>query len=231
MRLSIVFPAYNEELNIRPAVEEALSYLQGRQDEVVAVNDGSLDRTGSILDDLAKEHPGRVRAIHHSMNQGYSATLRDGFLAAQGEWVFYTDSDRQFVLRELDRLLAVSDGADLVIGFRKDRQDPWRRRFAAKCYNLLVRLLFGLRGVSDIDCAFKLFRRDVFDKFRIRSSDFLIDTEILVKSHDLGLVIREVPVTHRLRPCGVSTVRFKHVMTTLYGLALLFKEVRLSKAS
>jgi dolichol-phosphate mannosyltransferase len=225
MWLSIVLPAYNEELNIGPSVKEGLDYLAARDGEVVAVNDGSRDRTGAILDELAAANPGRLRVLHHPVNLGYAPTLRDGFLAAKGDWIFYTDSDRQFVMREIDELFKLSEGADLVVGFRKDRQDPPLRKFAAWGYNRLVRLFFGLRGVRDIDCAFKLFRRDVFRKLEIRSAHFVVDAEILVKAHRLGLTIRETGVTHLPRPAGKSTVKPAHVAKTLVGLAKLWGEL------
>jgi glycosyltransferase involved in cell wall biosynthesis len=222
MALSIVFPAYNEELNIESSVARALDYLKGKEGEVIVVNDGSSDRTAEILERLARENPGRVRLIHHEFNQGYAPALRDGFLAAKSDWIFYTDADNQFVLGEIDRLIAIREGADLAIGYRADRQDPALRKFAAATYNRMVRLAFGLKGVSDIDCAFKLFRREVFDRIRIESKHFLIDAEILIKAHRLGMVIRETPVTHLPRKLGTSTVKLKHVLNTLTGLVGLW---------
>jgi glycosyltransferase involved in cell wall biosynthesis len=222
MELSIVFPAYNEEGNIEKAVQDSLAYLGSRPGEVLVVNDGSRDRTAEILSRLEKAHPGRVRALHHEINQGYAPTLRDGFLAAKGEWIFYSDSDNQFVLKELDLLMNLRDGVDMVVGYRKDRQDPAFRKFAAGTYNFLVRLFFGLRGVRDIDCAFKLFHRSVFQKIKIESSHFLIDGEILIKAQHLNMKIKEVGVTHLPREVGTSTVRFFHVTNTLAGLAKLY---------
>ncbi len=226
MELSIVFPAYNEAPNIREMTEAALHYLGQRSGEVIVVNDGSRDETGKIAAELERDHPGRVVAIHHPVNQGYAAALRDGFLAARSDWVFYTDADNQFDLREIDLLWPLKDDADLVIGIRTDRKDPWFRRFVAKSYNLLVRATFGLRGVTDIDCAFKLFRREVFERVKITSAGFTIDTEILVKAQRAGLRIRETGVTHRPRSKGNSTVRFHHVVETLKGLWKLRVELR-----
>jgi len=226
MSISIVFPAYNEEQNITLAVEEALSYLKGKEGEVIVVNDGSKDRTGLVCDELAQRHTGRVRILHHAQNMGYAAALRNGFLSAKSEWIFYSDADLQFKIQEIDLLLPHSNGADMVVGYRHDRQDPPFRIFAARCYNGLVRLFFGLRGVRDIDCAFKLFHRTVFEKIQIESKHFLIDAEILLKAHRKKMVIREVPVTHLPRKYGESTVRFRHVVNTLSGLFKLFFELR-----
>jgi glycosyltransferase involved in cell wall biosynthesis len=226
MWLSIVFPAYDEEANIGAAVGDALAYLGDRDGEVVVVNDGSRDRTGEILDELARRHPGRVRPIHHASNQGYAAALRDGFLASRGDWIFYTDADRQFVLRELDTLLLHSPEADLIVGYRRHRKDPPLRRFAAWGYNRLICLCFGLRGVRDIDCAFKLFRRGVFRKLEIRSAHFVVDAEVLVKAQRAGLRIREVGVTHLPRRAGHSTVGPGHILQTLADLRDLARDLR-----
>jgi glycosyltransferase involved in cell wall biosynthesis len=225
MELSLVFPAFNEAANIREAVGSALAYLARRTGEVVVVNDGSGDETGALLDGLTRQHPDRVRAIHHPKNLGYAAALRDGFLAARGDWVFYTDADNQFDLAEIDRLWALREGMDLVVGYRLDRKDPPFRLFTARVWNLMIRALFGLRGVRDVDCAFKLFRRGFFDIVAIRSSGFLVDAELLVKAQRAGLKITETGVHHRPRVHGRSTVRVRHVLQALAGLGKLWWEI------
>lgn len=224
----MLFPAFNEEANISETVFNALSYLQGKQGEVVVVDDGSRDRTADLVDSLSKQHPGRVRLVRHAMNLGYAHALRDGFAAAKGDWIFYSDADNQFDLSEIDLLWPHSEGSDLVVGFRKNRQDPFPRILAARVYNWIARTLFGI-GVRDIDCAFKLFRKDVFDRIRIESSGFLVDCEILAKAHKSGMKVREVGVTHRPRTRGRSTVRARDVLRTLRGLAWLFKKIHFSK--
>ncbi len=225
MFLSIIFPAYNEDQNIEFAVREALSFLQAKDGEVIVVNDGSEDKTREIVDQLAKTYPQKVRVIHHAKNLGYAATLRDGFSKASGQWIFYTDSDNQFRLSEIDLLLAESDGADIVIGYRKNRQDPWIRKFAAKVFNAIIRIIFGVR-VKDVDCAFKLFDRSVFKKIKIESKGFLVDTEILTKAFRYGMLIREVGVTHLPRKFGHSTVRVRDVVRTLKGLLWLRTKIQ-----
>lgn len=216
--LTVVLPAYNEEENIEKSVRDALAVLQRlcNRYEVIVVNDGSRDRTGEIADRLAAEIP-EVRAIHHNPNQGYAAALRNGFLATETEYTFYTDSDNQFDYSDLERLIPLAPGNDLVVGYRQDRQDAWIRIFVSRCYNKLVSTIFRL-GVRDIDCAFKLFRRDVFDKIDIRSQGFLVDTEILVKSRLAGLRLAEVGVRHLPREAGESTVTPWDVFRTLRGI-------------
>jgi dolichol-phosphate mannosyltransferase len=227
MKLSIVFPALNEEENIGDAVRSALSYLQGMSGEVIVVDDGSRDRTAEIVTSLEKTAPGRVRLVRHPVNLGYAEALRRGFQESRGEWIFYSDADNQFDLREIDLLWPLSKGADMVVGFRKERRDPPLRIFAAGAYNRMASLLFRLH-VRDIDCAFKLFRRDLFDRISIESKRFLVDLEILAKARKLGMVVREVGVTHLPRTRGESTVRFNDILRTLRGIGWLLGRIYLA---
>ena len=224
MKISLVLPAFNEAQNIRLAVQAALDYLENKDGEVVVVDDGSTDDTPTILRDLTNAHAGRVRVVTHPTNLGYGTSLRDGFAAATGDWIFYTDSDLQFEIGEIDLFLPHLNEAQILVGFRKDRKDPLPRIFAAGTYNRIMRFLFGVR-VRDIDCAFKVFRKDVFEKITIESTGFLVDAEILVKADRLGMKIYETGVTHLPRKFGESTVRFRHVMDTLRGIAWLWNRV------
>lgn len=224
MKISIVLPAYNEEESIAKAVDACFDYLSGKDGEVIVVNDGSTDKTREILGHLQKNYPNKLRLLHHQTNLGYATALRDGFLSAHGDWIFYTDSDLQFDINEIDLLLPYQGQADIIVGYRKNRQDPIARIFAARVYNLIIRTLFGVK-VRDVDAAFKLFHRSIFEKIQIESSHFLIDAEILSKAANLNLKTIEVGVTHFRRLEGKSTVRFKHVVQTLLGIAWLWKRI------
>src|SRR4029079_5521404 len=170
-RLPYFFPAHEEEANIEGLVAEALDSLPGIAEtfEVIAVNDGSRDRTQALADELTAAHPGVVRAVHHPTNLGYGAALRSGFAASRYEFVAFTDGDRQFKVADLGRLtsrLAPADHPDVVVGFRIKRADPPLRTLYARAYRLANRTFFGLT-VTDIDCACKVFRRDALDGLRI----------------------------------------------------------------
>jgi glycosyltransferase involved in cell wall biosynthesis len=197
--LSFFFPALNEEDNVAPIVEEALAVLPRFADdlEVTIVDDGSSDRTGAIADELARKDP-RVRVIHHGTRRGYGGAVRSGLSSATKPWIFFTDGDRQFALDDLDRLIAASDGADAVVGFRLKRADPTRRLVVAWVYNHLIRLLFG-GGWRDVDCAFKLFRREVFERVpleRVRSNGAFFSPEMLIGLGRAGIRINQVGVRH-----------------------------------
>lgn len=203
--ISVVLPAYNEEANIAAAVREAVAVVGRLADdyEVIVVDDGSRDRTAEIVQALAAENP-RVRLVRHPTNRGYGGALASGFAAARLDLVFFTDSDRQFVMAELERLLAALDGADLVIGYRAPRRDPFIRRLNGFGWNLLINTLFGYTA-RDVDCAFKLFRRSVLERVVVESRGATFSAEFLVRARGLGYRIREVPVTHRPRQAGRAT--------------------------
>lgn len=208
-RLSYFFPAHNEEANLEGLVDEALAVLPTLAEtfEIIAVNDGSRDRTREIADELTARHPGVVRAVHHPTNLGYGAALRSGFGAARYELVCFTDGDRQFRVEDLGRLtdrLAAGDGPDGVVGYRIKRADPIIRTIYAKTYRLANRLLFGLR-VTDVDCAAKLFRREALDGIRVESGGAFFSAELLIKLRATGATLVEVGVPHYPRTAGSAT--------------------------
>jgi glycosyltransferase involved in cell wall biosynthesis len=201
-RLSLVFPAFDEEANLGPLLESALAMAPrlATPFEVIVVDDGSRDRSAAVVEAWRRRDP-RVRLLRHPTNIGYGAALRSGLRAACGEWVFFTDADLQFDLAELEHLLAHAGAADLVVGYRAPRRDPWGRRLLAWGWGRLVRALFGLR-VRDIDCAFKVFHRPVLETLPIESIGAFVSTELLVRATRAGFRIVEVPVSHRPRAAG-----------------------------
>ena len=166
--MSVIFPAFNEEGNIRRTVEAAVKILPkvAMSWEIIVVDDGSSDATTAICDDLKARYP-EVEVISHGQNRGYGAALKSGIMAAKYELIFFSDSDGQFDLRELQQLICWAEDYDIVAGYRAKRQDPLHRRINALGWNVLVRLVLGIK-IRDIDCAFKLFRRAVFDQVKIR---------------------------------------------------------------
>jgi glycosyltransferase involved in cell wall biosynthesis len=201
-------PAYNEEGSVESVVRDGLATLPGFADEieVIVVDDGSKDRTGEIADRLAAEDP-RVRVIHHPRNRGYGGALRSGFEASRNDFIFFTDSDRQFKIEDFPKLRDALDGVDAVIGYRPDRRDPWRRLFTAWVYKQLIGVLFGSR-IRDVDCAFKLFRREVFARVplqQVRSNGAFFSAEMLLLLRSRGIRMREVGIPHYARTVGMNT--------------------------
>ena len=203
--LSVIFPAFNEQANIVHTVEKAIGILPEVAEawEIIVVNDGSQDETGRICDGLADRYP-EVRVVHHTANRGYGAALKSGILEAQYNLIFFSDSDAQFDLNELPQFVVWAEDYDIVAGYRGKRRDPIHRIVNAWGWNILVRSLLGLR-IRDIDCAFKVFRREVFERIQIRSVGAMVNTEILAQALRFGMRIKEVQVSHFPRRYGQQT--------------------------
>ena len=226
-RLTFFFPAYNEEENIERTVELALADIGPMVDgslEVLIVDDGSSDRTPELADRLAEEDP-RVR-VHHQPNRGYGGALKSGFANARGELICFSDGDLQFDLKEMSRLLdrladAGRQPVDAVIGYRIRRRDPFHRLFIAKTYNAIVSVAFGLR-VRDIDCAMKIFRREVLDGLRLDANGPFLSAELLIKLRARGVRMAQVGVNHYPRAAGTNTgASFTKILRTFRDLAVL----------
>ncbi len=207
--LSFFFPAHNEEANLEALVDEALATLPSlaARFEVIAVDDGSKDRTPVIADELAKRHPDVFRVVHHPTNLGYGAALRSGFQAARYGQIVFIDGDRQFKVADVGRLTArmqQPDDPDVVVGYRLKRADPPIRRWYARIYRLSNRIFFGVR-VRDIDCACKLFKRQALDGIFVSSGGAFFTAEMLIKLRFNGRRMAEVGVPHYARTAGSPT--------------------------
>jgi glycosyltransferase involved in cell wall biosynthesis len=203
--ISAVLPAYNEEQVIADSVRAMVDTLEtlAPDYEVIVVNDGSRDRTPEIVAALGADNA-RVRLVSHAENRGYGAALWTGFTSATKDLIFLTDGDKQFDVAELRDFLPLLEGADLAIGYRKPRADPFIRRLNGWGWNTIVRLLFGYTA-RDVDCAFKLFRRGILDRVEVHAKGATFSAEFLVKARRLGYVIRERRAGHYPRPAGTPT--------------------------
>ena len=208
-RLSVFFPAYNEEENIQQTVLKAIEVLEEdfKDWEIIVVNDGSKDRTGEIVRKMALNQP-RLKLIEHYPNRGYGVALRSGLYNARFDWIAFTDADGQFDFSEINNFLRVQreTGADLVIGYYLRRSVPLYRLVNTFFWEALVNLLFGLR-VKDIDCGFKLFSRRVVESIPPLESErgAFVSTEFLVKAQREDFKIVEVGVHHYPRRTGYGT--------------------------
>jgi glycosyltransferase involved in cell wall biosynthesis len=198
--LSLFFPCHNEASNVEKVIQDALRVAPqvASRYEVIIVDDGSTDRTSDLVQ---RFRPAGVRLVRHEQCRGYGAAVRSGLFAARYPWVFFSDGDGQFDLDELPRLVELSTRADIISGIRVQRADPWHRVLNARLFELSLRVLFGLR-VRDVNCAFKLFRRDLFDRITLKSSGAMINAEIFLKAQHLGYAVAFLPVSHRPRRAG-----------------------------
>lgn len=228
--VSVFFPCYNEEENIGPTVEKACAVLEklAADYELIIVNDGSRDDTARIAEKIAAENPA-VRVVHHATNLGYGAALQSGFKAATKNLVFYTDGDGQFDFAEMPPLLDLMQQYDIVSCYRLNRRDSIIRKFNGWCWTKLVCLLFGLR-IRDIDCAFKLYKREIFDGMQLSSTGALIDAEILARAVRKGCTITQRGVHHLPRTAGKQTgADFRVILRAFRELFKLHRKIRSKK--
>lgn len=226
--ISAFFPAYNDGGTIASMVLSALIVLRELTPdyEVIVVNDGSSDYTKEILDELEKRYE-RVRVIHHEKNKGYGGALRSGFSSATKDFVFYTDGDAQYDVRDFKNLWeAMGEGVDVVNGYKVSRSDALYRVIIGRMYHWLAKLAFGLR-LRDVDCDFRLIRRAVFDKVHLESDSGVICVEMMKKIQDAGFKIVEVPVRHYHRAYGGSQFfNPRRIFQALSGLFKLWWQLR-----
>lgn len=225
--ISIFFPAYNEESNIKNTVTAAATMATKTFNdyEIIVVDDGSKDRTPEIIDEIARTNK-NFKAVHHSINKGYGAALRSGFANSTKELVFFSDGDGQFDVSEIINLLPLIDNADMVVGYRIKRRDPFHRILFARSWGILIGIIFNV-WVRDIDCAFKLIKKNVLNNIQLRSDGAFISAELLIKAGKKGFKIKEAGVHHFSRKEGRQTGANIKVIIKAFGeLFSLWKELR-----
>lgn len=226
--LSVFFPAYYDEKNIGKVVHKTVEVLEGlklKDYEITVIEDGSPDKTGEAADELALKYP-KVKVIHHLKNIGYGATLWEGFTSAGFDYVFYSDGDNQFDLEELKKVVALIPYTDIVVGYRKKKQYSTYRKFTSFIYNFILRWSFGIDFI-DIDCAFKLFPRKLFEQIKVNTKDAFIDAEIMIRAHLLGYKATEIGIKHLPRLDGISTAaRPSIILRTIKEIYQFRKEIK-----
>ena len=201
--LSLVLPAHNEAENLAWLLPHAARVLPtlAERFEVVVVDDGSNDGSGELARRVAAEHHLDLQVLRHDRKSGYGATVGDGLRAARLDYVAFTDADGQFELADLGRLIPLLARADLVGGWRAERQDAAMRSVVSFVFNTLVLLLYRL-PYRDLDCAMKVMRREVLDTVDLRARSALLNTELYYKARRAGFRIAQCPVPHHPRRAG-----------------------------
>ena len=210
--ISLVIPVYNEEDNIRKAVLDGLLILPqlAKDFEIIIIESGSTDTTGAVTDRLAGENE-RVRVIHQGAKLGLGSALKEGFGAAKYESIFYIDGDNPFRMSEFVRGFPLLQEADIVCGYRTNRQDTFIRALYSWVFNFLMRTLFGVK-VRDTQIGFKLLRKSIFERVRLTTDSMFIDAELLIKAQKAGYRITELGVEYLGKPSGKSSVTFREVV-------------------
>lgn len=234
--LSVVIPAYNEETNIRlGALEKVARFMDGLSYswEVLLVDDGSADGTKGLLDEFAVANHG-FRVIR-SVHQGKALTVIAGVLAAKGGIVLFSDLDQATPIGEVEKLLPwFKKGFDVVIGSRSNRREgaPLTRRVMARGFMMLRSIFLGLHGITDTQCGFKAFRkdvaRDIFGRLKLYKEHREVegsmvtagfDIEVLFLARKSGYTIKEVPVEWHY----VETRRVSPIKDSWQGLVDILK--------
>ncbi|HKP45713.1 MAG TPA: glycosyltransferase family 2 protein [Pyrinomonadaceae bacterium] len=203
--ITVFFPAFNDAGTIVQLARDALHVLPSLTSdyEVLVVNDGSTDSTQHLLDKLAAMEP-RVRIIHHSRNLGYGAALRTGFANSTKDLVFYTDGDAQYDVRQIAELYdLLSENVDIVNGYKKKRGDHAGRKVMGALYNQAARLLFRL-PIQDVDCDFRLLRREIVQEVELTSTSGAICVELIYKLKKAQARFAQTPIDHFPRLHGSS---------------------------
>jgi len=225
--LSVFFPAYNDAPSLPGLLDKTFAVLEQHAGdyEVIVVNDGSYDNTAAVLEQLQSRYD-KLRVITHSTNRGYGGALRSGFEAAQKDLVFYTDGDGQYDVGELPTLLALmTPDTGLVNGYKLERNDPRHRIWIGNIYNRFARLLFRIR-IRDIDCDFRLIRRNLLHNIHLISTSGTICVELVRKLELSGCGVAEVGVRHYPRLHGRSEFfRLRSLLKTLFQLVRLFVDL------
>jgi glycosyltransferase involved in cell wall biosynthesis len=222
--ITVFFPMWNEELYIDRALEaaaEACEILLESGDigdyELLVVDDASTDATGRIADERAASDR-RVRVVHHPRNRKLGGSLKTGFAESRGDLVLYSDADLPFDMIELVKAVRVMRqyDADIVSAWRFDRTgEGYVRVIYSFFYNTMVRLLFGVK-LRDINFAFKLCRRRIFDHVKLESEGSFIDAELVIRSQRYGYKVVQFGVDYFPRTRGVSTLSSPAVIVKIF---------------
>lgn len=227
--ISVFFPVYNEEANLESTVKKARDILLKIADiwEIIIINDGSKDDSLIIANDLINFDK-RIKVINHEVNKGYGEALKSGFYSAKYPLIATIDADGQFDFSEVTKLLEKIDKADMVIGYRLDRKDSLIRKIFGWGWTLLANVMLGIM-VKDVDCSFKLVKKEVIDRIpKLQSSrGGMISPELLAKAKKYGFKIDQVGVHHFERRKGHQTgADMKVIMKSFSDLFSLWFQLR-----
>ncbi len=229
--LTMFFPCFNDAATIGSLV--AAAHVVGAESrrafEILVVDDGSTDNSLEILEAL-KEKYAELRVVAHGANRGYGAALRSGFSNAEKDLVFYTDGDGQYDVLELRKFLPVlQDGVDVVNGYKIARSDPFHRVVIGKVYLVLMRILFRFH-VRDVDCDFRLVRREALSRIALRHSSGVICLELVKKLELAGFRFVDFPVHHYHRVAGRSQFfNFRRLFVTAVNILRLWWEIHVKR--
>lgn len=208
MDISVVIPAYNEEGGIERLLRDVHKVFTGNgyKGDIVVVNDNSTDGTLGICTRLQKEI-GNLRIITHTAQSGKTKAVIDGLKSIRTPYMLMIDADYQYDPFDIPKLVdKLAGGYAIVSGWRADRKDPAVRLLLSRFFNLIDRVMFGIR-IHDINCGLKVFDVRVFRGIEFRFDNFLIDTELLAYVYKKSLPVAEVKIRHYPRSSDASKIK------------------------
>lgn len=222
INLSLVLPFYNEEENVQWVCEELMRTFNAHslKYELIAVDNGSWDKTVQIVPDLAKQYPDIIKPCRVEVNQGYGYGILQGLKQVSGEYVGYSPGDGQVPAEDILRvyLKAKELELDFVQGQRL-RKDSGIRRMNTLTFNTIFHLFFGC-PVRDVGSNPKIFKRKWLEKMNLRSKDWFIDSEVILKIHHYGGKMQEFPVAFRKREMGKSKINVLSALEMLKNMLI-----------
>jgi glycosyltransferase involved in cell wall biosynthesis len=225
--ISLFFPVYNDEATVRVVAERALAMLTeyGSPFEIIIVDDGSPDRSGAIADELAHEHPGLVRVVHHPANRGYGVAFRSGIDASRHEWIGMVDGDNEYDVYDLRKMLELRQHYRLIIGFRYRKLYSTTRIFISYVYNRLLRSLFRT-PFRDVSTGIRVFHRSVLDDIDLTSDSGFVGAELAIKAMLRGYPIGELGIQTFPRSFGRgSSTTPRNIALTIQDMLRVRREI------
>jgi glycosyltransferase involved in cell wall biosynthesis len=226
--ISVTIPAYNEEENIENAIREADDFLKttGRDYEILIINDGSADKTGEIVERIMEENS-HVRIFHHKQNRGFGGAQKSCYDHATKDLIFLAPADGQVKMKDIQKYLDKIEDADVVVGYRLNRPEAFRRRLTSGTFHWVLRVLLGLNYKELTTCV--LYRKKVLDAVHLVSESAFLEAEVIYKAQNRNFIIKEVGVQHYERQAGESKGGYVLViLKTIWDLVKFSAKVRFS---
>lgn len=225
MKFSVIIPAYNEESSLIDTINRIKKVMKPYQHEIIAVNDGSRDKSGDILQKTKD-----IVIINHPYNLGYGVSLKDGIKKAKGEFIIITDSDGTYPIEDIPKLIKLSKYFDMVVGSRtgKHVQDVALRKPAKWILKKFARFLTG-RNIPDINSGLRIFKRDMaMQFFHLYPAGFSFTTTITLAALTNGYTVKYIPINYFKRK-GKSSIRvsdFHNFMILMLRVIMYFKPLK-----
>ena len=224
--ITLFFPVYNDAFTIPIMVEKSIKVLEeiANKYEIIIINDGSPDHSGSVADEFAAKY-NAVKVIHHEKNMGYGAAIQTGFKHANFEWICFTDGDDEYDIEDLHKMIRLREFYDLIITFRYVKLYSTFRVFISGVYNKLFRLIFRT-NYRDISTGLRFIKKEVVTDLKLISNSPFIGAEITLRTMLKGFRVGEMGIQTFPREFGKgASVSFKNIVKTIKDMNLVHKDI------